>query len=171
MWKFVLGFNYETCGYYTDDDSKYQVNRETEINIIKERALGDLSRTGKLMLCKIDHFWLSSGLELETGSFNDKSMNLFGINIKFSDLSSTAMNFNQSVHIFILVMFFDQETIAQMNHFARMTKEPSPCHFQNDERTVPCHHKKWATQCDSPFFSYLPLIKFLISCISLYLEN
>lgn len=106
LWKFVLGFNYETCGYYTDDDSKYQVNRETEINIIKERALGDLSRTGKLMLCKIDHFWLSSGLELETGSFNDKSMNLFGINIKFSDLSSTAMNFNQSVHIFILVMFF-----------------------------------------------------------------
>lgn len=105
LWKFILGFNYETCGYYNDDDSKYQVDRETEINIIKERALGDLSRTGSLMLCKIDHFWLESGLELETGSFNDKSMNVFGINIKFSDISNEAMSFNKSVNTFILIMF------------------------------------------------------------------
>ena len=105
LWKFILGFNYETCGYYTDDDSKYQVDRETEISVIKERALGDLSRTGKLMLCKIDHFWLSSGLDLETGSFNDKSINLFGVNVKFSDLSGIAMSFNQGVHMFILSMF------------------------------------------------------------------
>lgn len=105
LWKFILGFNYETCGYYNDDDSKYQVNRETEISIIKERALGNLSRTGKLMLCKIDRFWLSSGLDLETGSFNDKSMNLFGVNVRFSDLSGIAMSFNQGVHLFILSMF------------------------------------------------------------------
>lgn len=106
LWKFILGFNYETCGYYTDDDSKYQVDRETEINIIKERALGDLPRTGKLMLCKIDHFWLSSGLDLETGSFNDKSMSVMGINISFSDISGIAMSFNQCVNMFILIMFF-----------------------------------------------------------------
>ena len=106
LWKFVLGFNYDTCGYYTDDDARYQIDMETEINIIRERALGDLSRTGKLMLCKIDHFWLSSGLDLETGSFNDKSMNILGIQVKFSDLSNIAMSFNQSVHIFILGMFF-----------------------------------------------------------------
>lgn len=105
LWKFILGFNYETCGYYNDDDSKYQIDRETEINIIKERALGDLSRTGKLMLCKIDHLWLLSGMELETGSFNDKSMNLLGINIKFSDISNSAMSFNHDVNIFILCMF------------------------------------------------------------------
>lgn len=105
LWKFVLGFNYETCGYYNDDDSKYQVDRETEINIIKERAFGDLSRTGKLMLCKIDHFWLSSGLDMETGSFNDKSMNVLGINVSFSDLSDIAVDFNQGVHIFIFSMF------------------------------------------------------------------
>ncbi len=105
LWKFVLGFNYETCGYYNDDDSKYQINRETEINIIKERALGDLSRTGKLMLCKIDRFWLGSGLELETGSFNDKSLNIFGIDIKFSNLSNVAMNLNRDIHIFVLCMF------------------------------------------------------------------
>lgn len=106
LWKFVLGFNYDTCGYYTDDDARYQIDRETEINIIKERALSDLFRTSRLMLCKIDHFWLSSGLDMETGSFNDKSMNILGIQVKFSDLSNVAMSFNQSVHIFILGMFF-----------------------------------------------------------------
>ena len=106
LWKFILGFNYDTCGYYTNDDSKYQVDRETEINIIRERALGNLPRTGKLMLCKIDRFWLLSGLELETGGFNDKNINVLGINVSFSDISHIAMDFNQSVHMFILVMFF-----------------------------------------------------------------
>lgn len=105
LWKFILGFNYETCGYYNDDDAKYQINRETEINIIKERALGDLSRTGKLMLCKIDHFWLSSGLDMETGSFTDKHVSVLGIDVSFSDLSEIAVDFNQGVHIFIFSMF------------------------------------------------------------------
>lgn len=105
LWKFILGFNYETCGYYNDDDSKYQIDRETEINIIKKRAFGDLSRTGKLMLCKIDHFWLSSGLDMETGSFNDKHVSVLGIDVSFSDLSEIAVDFNQGVHIFIFSMF------------------------------------------------------------------
>lgn len=106
LWKFVLGFNYETCGYYQDSDSQYQVDRETEISIIKERAFGDLSRTGRLMLCKIDHFWLFSDLDLETGSFNEKNLNVFGINVKFSDLSNIAVGFNYDVNLFILIMFF-----------------------------------------------------------------
>ena len=106
LWKFILGFNYETCGYYDDSDSQYQVDRETEISIIKERALGNIPRTGKLMLCKIDRFWLFSGLDLETGSFNDKQMNLFGLNIKFSDVSDIVFDFNHDIHIFILCLFF-----------------------------------------------------------------
>lgn len=84
LWKFILGFNHESCGYYVDSDSQYQVNKETEIAIIKERALSDLPRTGKLMLCKIDRFWLSSGLNFETGSFYNKEFNVLGLNIKFS---------------------------------------------------------------------------------------
>ena len=105
LWKFILGFNYETCGYYADSDSQYQVDRETEIAIIKERAFGDLPRTGKLMLCKIDHFWLSSGLDLEVGGFDDKSINVFGFSIGFNEVSGMAMKFNQNVHILIFCMF------------------------------------------------------------------
>ena len=106
LWKFILGFNYDTCGYYTDDDSKYQVDRETEINIIRERAFGDLSRTGKLMICKVNHFWLSSDLDIETGSFSDKRVSFLGFDIGFDDIFSSAVSFNSNINIFVLIMFF-----------------------------------------------------------------
>ena len=106
LWKFILGFNYESCGYYVDSDSQYQVNKETEIAIIKERALSDLPRTGKLMLCKINRFWLSSGLNFETGSFYNKEFNVFGLNIKFSVIEDIVMSFNKHIQLTGLVLFF-----------------------------------------------------------------
>ena len=106
LWKFILGFNHDSCGYYDDSDSQYQVNRETELAIIKERALSDLPRTGKLMLCKIDRFWLSSGLNFETGSFYNKEFNVFGLNVKFSVIEDIVMSFNKHIQITGLVLFF-----------------------------------------------------------------
>ena len=104
MWKFLLGFNYETCGYYTDDDAVFQVDKKTEIAEIKRRALEDIPRTGKLMICKVDRFWLSSGLENEMGSFNDKSFNVFGLNIKFSLIKGMAISLNKGINIIILAL-------------------------------------------------------------------
>lgn len=106
LWKFILGFNYDSCGYYDDSDSQYQINRETELSIIKERALGNLPRTGKLMLCKINRFWLSPGLNFETGSYRDKVFNLFGIKVEFSLVEDIVTDFNGHIQIFALVMFF-----------------------------------------------------------------
>jgi len=102
LWKFLLGFNYETCGYYIDSDSKYQIDKETEINEIKRRVFEDIPRTGKLMICKVDRFWLSSGLDDEMGSFNDKEFNILGINIKFSKIKDIAIGLNKGINIVIL---------------------------------------------------------------------
>ena len=102
LWKFLLGFNYETCGYYIDSDSKYQIDKETEINEIKRRVFEDIPRTGKLMICKVDRFWLSSGLDDEMGSFNDKEFNILGINIKFSRIKDIAIGLNKGINIVIL---------------------------------------------------------------------
>ena len=104
LWKFLLGFNYETCGYYTDSDAAFQVDKTTEINEIKRRALEDPVRTGKLMVCKVDRFWLSSGLEDEMGSFNDKSFKILGINIKFSMIKGIAIALNNGINIIILAL-------------------------------------------------------------------
>lgn len=105
LWKFILGFNYNTCGYYEDSDSQYQISRETEINIIKERALSDLPRTGKLMLCKVDRFWLQSDLGMETGQYNDRTFNLFGNDIKMGNLLDKVISVNGYIYIFIFSMF------------------------------------------------------------------
>ena len=104
LWKFLLGFNYESCGYYVEDDARFQVSKEIEMNEIKRRALEDPIRTGKLMVCKVDRFWLSSGLEDEMGSFNDKSFNIFGINIKFSRIKDMAIILNKGINIIILIL-------------------------------------------------------------------
>ena len=104
LWKFLLGFNYESCGYYVEDDARFQVSKEIEMNEIKRRALEDPIRTGKLMVCKVDRFWLSSGLEDEMGSFNDKSFNIFGINIKFSRIKDMAIILNKGINIIILTL-------------------------------------------------------------------
>lgn len=105
LWKFLLGFNYESCGYYVDEDAKFQVSKEVEINEIKRRALEDIPRTGKLMVCKVDRFWLSSGLEDEMGSFNDKKFNILGITIKFSKIKDLAIVMNKGINIIILALF------------------------------------------------------------------
>ena len=104
LWKFLLGFNYESCGYYVEDDARFQVSKEIEMNEIKRRALEDPIRTGKLMVCKVDRFWLSSGLEDEMGSFNDKSFNILGINIKFSRIKDMAIILNKGINIIILTL-------------------------------------------------------------------
>lgn len=105
LWKFLLGFNYESCGYYVDEDTRFQVSKEVEINEIKRRALEDIPRTGKLMVCKVDRFWLSSGLENEMGSFNDKEFKMFGITIKFSKIKDLAIVMNKGINIIVLALF------------------------------------------------------------------
>ena len=104
LWKFLLGFNYESCGYYVDEDSKFQVSKEVELTEIKRRALEDIPRTGKLMVCKIDKFWLSSGLEDEMGSFKDKKINILGVNIGFSKLKDIAISLNKGINFVILIL-------------------------------------------------------------------
>lgn len=105
LWKFILGFNYNTCGYYDDSDSQYQVDRETEINIIKERALSDLPRTGRLMLCKVDRFWLESDLNLETAQYSDRTFSVFGFDIKMGNILDKVISVNGYVYMFVFSMF------------------------------------------------------------------
>ena len=57
------------------------------------------------MLCKIDRFWLSPGLDSEMGSFSDKKIHILGLDIGFSSISSAAMTFNSNVQILIFSLF------------------------------------------------------------------
>ena len=57
------------------------------------------------MVCKVDRFWLSSGLEDEMGSFNDKEFKLLGLTIKFSKIKDLAIVMNKGINIIILSLF------------------------------------------------------------------
>jgi hypothetical protein len=105
LWKFLLGFNYESCGYYVEEDANFQVSKEVELKEIKRRALEDIPRTGKLMVCKVDRFWLSSGLEDEMGSFNDKEFKVLGFSIRFAKVKDLAVVMNKGINIIILALF------------------------------------------------------------------
>ena len=65
LWKFVLGFNYETKGGYSDTDGDFIAERQeklggdrkkAELSIIKER-LESKQQLSDLLLSKIDTFW------------------------------------------------------------------------------------------------------------------
>ena len=105
LWKFLLGFNYESCGYYVEEDANFQVSKEVEINEIKRRVFENIPRTGKLMVCKVDRFWLSSGLEDEMGSFNDKEFKVLGFSVRFAKVKDLAVIMNKGINIIILSLF------------------------------------------------------------------
>lgn len=62
-WKFVLGFNHETGGSYSDFDVQNLGNIEKEIEIIKERVFTSPIKIINLFYKKIQKFWLNTSLD------------------------------------------------------------------------------------------------------------
>ena len=103
LWKFVLGFNSDACGFYNkEDDIRVFTDHEDEKEIIKERLL--TKDTGKLMTCKINSFWLSNGLYLNEGNLYDKTVSISNIKIKLSKLEDVIMVVNQTLQ-YIVILF------------------------------------------------------------------
>lgn len=66
-WKFVLGFNYETNGMYSDiDASKYAFNKDESKKIVLER-LKEYDKIPMLFLKKSKILWLNSNLSWSIG--------------------------------------------------------------------------------------------------------
>ena len=103
-WKFVLGFNHDSCGYYTASDEKYLSDEKVEIQIIKQRILGNPIKTAKLFLCKANRFWLQSELTAKNDMYEDKVFNILGLEIKFSLLEKIVGGFNSCLYLITLLM-------------------------------------------------------------------
>ena len=104
LWKFVLGFNHDTCGYYSYDDEKYSYSEKEEMEVIKDRVLTSPSKLTKLFTCKIDYFWLLS--KPSTGEFAAKEFNFMNIKINAEKLNDIVINFNTYIYIITLFMCF-----------------------------------------------------------------
>lgn len=121
-WKFVLGFNSDSCGYYTSSDEKYINDENKELEVIKNRISVGPVKMGKLLACKINKFWLQTEISSKNEMYNDKTYNIFGINIKFKDLENIVVKFNSILYITTLLMcivgvVFNRKKVIKDNSF------------------------------------------------------
>lgn len=121
-WKFVLGFNHDSCGYYDASDEKYLNDEEKEIEVIKERVLVNPLKMGKLMTCKVNKFWLQTSLSSKNDMYTDKTYHVLGFDIKFTDIENIVVSFNTILYIITLFMcmigvFFNRKKIIKDNSF------------------------------------------------------
>ena len=121
-WKFVLGFNSDSCGYYTPLDEKYLNDENKELEVIKNRISVSPTKMGKLLTCKINKFWLQTEISSKNEMYNDKTYNIFGINIKFKDLENIVVKFNSVLYIITLLMcivgvVFNRKKVIKDNSF------------------------------------------------------
>ncbi len=115
-WKFVLGFNHESCGYYSADDEKYLNDKEKQIEVIKERITVNPVKMAKLMACKIDHFWLQSDISSKNEMYSNKTYDVFGVQVRFTDIEKIVIGFNTILYMITLLMcivgvFFNRKKI------------------------------------------------------------
>lgn len=104
LWKFVLGFNHDTCGSYTNDDISYLADNDKAIEIIKQRAFSKPLKTANLFVCKASNFWLQSDLYAKNNMYKSKTFDVFGLEIKFSDLLDVVIDFNAYLYLITLFM-------------------------------------------------------------------
>jgi len=101
LWKFVLGFNGDSCGYYDANDEVYINDKEKELEIIKERL--NPSNVGRLVLCKTNRMWLSNKIDVKDSSY-DKAYYIGNIKIKFNDLADVVSLTNHYIFLFAMAM-------------------------------------------------------------------
>ena len=101
LWKFVLGFNGDSCGYYDSNDEVYLNDKDKELEVIKERL--NPSNVGRLVLCKTDRMWLSNKIDVKDSSY-DKVYYIGNIKIKFNDLANVVSLTNHYIFLFVIAM-------------------------------------------------------------------
>ena len=122
QWKFVLGFNHYSFGYYSSKDEKYLNDKEEEIEVIKERINVSPLKMAKLMTCKVNHFWLQSDISSKNEMYSNKAYNVLGMQIKFTDVEKVVISFNTILYIITFLMciigvIFNRKKIIKDNSF------------------------------------------------------
>ncbi len=85
LWKFVLGFNHETGGSYSNDDLPYLNNSEAAIELIKSRIFVPVGQLAQLFKAKIITFWKVSSLGWVFNFCMNTGLTVFGVNLCISD--------------------------------------------------------------------------------------
>lgn len=99
LWKFVLGFNYETRGAYSEEDCQYINDKEKELEVILDRTI----RTSPLEILglfkdKAIVFWTGTGLYWSINYLSDENVNIFGRECNGIIVSRLLLNYNSQIY-------------------------------------------------------------------------
>ena len=99
-WKFVLGFNHETSGCYSEQDLYVLGNKEMANNLIMKRVFVSPLKLSKLFFSKINIFWNTSDLSWSFSSVSNES-----IIKEDSNITNILSSLSQSSLIIIYILF------------------------------------------------------------------
>ena len=104
-WKFVLGFNHETNGSYSDNDTYVIGNKEAGYKLIKERINVKPTKMLKLFAHKSNTFWNQSTLYWSFNNLYDNKITIFNKEIKVINIVVKLNELNDNfLHIMYILL-------------------------------------------------------------------
>lgn len=116
-WKFVLGFNHNTSGTYTNGDGGYLMNEAAAWEAVRDRICVPFSQLMDLFEKKIRIFWDGSGLNWPLGHFLQTGVTVFGTTFRISDNYAVWQDVSKytMITLYLLVVIGVFKYIKQQN--------------------------------------------------------
>lgn len=106
LWKFVLGFNHETVGMYSNEDVYLTGNKELELEIIKDRTFGRIEDIPILFVKKIRNFWFLPDISWSNGYLYGNTLKILGHEVQGNDINEILNGFNKNIYYIMYICLF-----------------------------------------------------------------
>lgn len=105
LWKFVLGFNYETQGQYSEADTAFISDRSKELEVIKERTIGQSPiKLLDLFKDKVSIFWTQNSLSWSIGYIENNNINILGRECNGTIVIRLLANYNNQIYLVVFIL-------------------------------------------------------------------
>lgn len=128
LWKFVIGTNYKSGGWYYDNDTKYLGNTDKELAIIKKRTIDNPLNFAKLLDQKARIFWLGNNLYWSNSYLNDNNLKVFSHEFYGVKVNDYLSKFNNQIYMLAFVLsliglfsLFKKKIDSKINLFVLLT--------------------------------------------------
>lgn len=96
-WKFVLGFNHDTMGGYSDADVPYLHHAEEAWELVKTRILVPLPQLFHLFLKKASCLWSGGDLSWSLGPFSETGISILGQTLNVNQLADVLFQMERTL--------------------------------------------------------------------------